>query len=233
MKIVGEEELTVKYIQHTGNDMGVVHAAQRSTKKMSDSMDKAEIGLIKFLAKNKHMTPFEHNSITFEIECPLFIRSQIHRHRTFSYNELSGRYSVVGDRYYIPKVYHSQDDKNKQGSAQVLSNRDNEELHHLAEIAIIRADEVYHRMLVAGVSKEEARIILPQNMMTNFWMTGNLRNWFQFLTLRLDSHAQYEVRIIAKKIFKELLIMFPIAGGALMKSMFNEQTLKNIEEEKI
>lgn len=223
MEIVNEEEIRVQYIQHTGSDLSIFNAAKQLTGAQNKSLGKAEIKYIQSLAEYKHMTPFEHNSITLQIACPLFIRSLILRHRTFSYNELSGVISMAGDRYYIPKVFHDKD------SVSELSPEVCKTLHELAEYSIMKTDENYYRLLDIGVSKEEARLILPQCMMTQFWMTGNLRNWFQFLAVRLESSSQSAGLLIGRKVLKELLGMYPIGGGALMQSMFSQEVLDKLK----
>ncbi len=222
--IVGEEALKVEFVQMVGSDEMVLKTAKVSTGKDTVDMVK-DIGLIKFLARNLHTSPFEHNYVTFRIECPLFVRSQWHRHRTQAYNEWSGRYSVVGDEFYLPKVYHKKADKtNKQGSSQEFEGRDASEMLNMAKISVLESKKNYDYLIEKGVSNEEARMILPQNMITKFFASASLLNWMRYCSLRCDAHTQYEHRILAKKLFKELLTMFPVSVAALTKSMFNDQT---------
>lgn len=226
-------ELAVEYVSHVGNDLTVVNAARISVMKGSTELTIKDKELIKYLADHKHMSVFEHQTATFIVSCPLYIRSQIYRHRTFSYNEVSRRYTDEGIMFYIPDVFHKQAVMNKQGSAEEFTKEENCEIKGIVEYSQKKMQEMYEKLLEKGVAKEEARCVLPTGLMTKFYMTGNLRNWMQFLTQRLDTHAQLEVRIIARKVFKELVILFPISMGALMVNMFNVETLQMIRDEKV
>lgn len=229
MQTVKLGAIRAEYIQHCGSDLMVVKAARVSTGREAVQLGERERKLIKFLATNQHFTPFEMCDATFLIECPLFIARQFHRHRTFSYNEWSGRYSVVGENFYIPEVLKMQDTKNKQGSIGELSEADNKKGIELINYECLKAYEIYQRLLDQNVSKEIARMVLPQNMMTKFYAKANLRNWMHYCSLRCDSHAQFEHQHLAGQIFSELLKMFPIAVGALARSMFNEETLERLK----
>ena len=223
MNIVGLEAIRSEYVQHCGSDLMVVRAARVSTGKEAVAFGEKEQKLIKYLATNKHFTPFEMCDITFLIECPIFIARQFHRHRTFSYNEWSGRYSEVGDNFYIPEKFLKQGTVNKQGSEGELEDKDSIKMLELAEYQVYKAFENYQCLLDHGISKEMARMVLPQNMMTKFYAKANLRNWMHYCSLRCDSHAQAEHQHLAKQVFHEILKMFPVSAGALAKSMFNEE----------
>lgn len=175
-----------------------------------------DIKLIRYLADHQHMTPFEHQSATVMIECPLFIRSQIHRHRTFSYSELSRRYTSDGIEFWLPGTLRQQADSNRQASVdQPIQHNEvgRDVMRRLTE----RAVGDYLRLLDMGVCREQARAVLPQNLLTRFYMTGNLRNWAHFLELRMDrSHAQYENYAIALRIYNILRSMWPLAIDALV-----------------
>ena len=218
-KIIMPDELGVQYVAHMGTDMTPVNAARISLASESINFDQKDKDLIRYLAKNNHMTPFEHQQVCFIITCPLFIRSQIHRHRTFSYNEVSRRYTDDGINFLKVEKFHYQDKKNKQGSAEELDADTLCKAKQLVEYTQLKCQEIYEKLLDMGVSKEEARVVLPVGLMTKFYMTGNLRNWMQFLALRLDPHAQWQTRIIAKMIFDQLVSMFPISVGALAAVM--------------
>lgn len=182
------------------------------TKEHSQEQDEK---LINYLAQHEHLTPFEYQHATLMIECPLFIRSQIHRHRTFSYNEISRRYTSEELDFWCPSELREQSAKNKQGStAQVIQ-------HNFAGVDImkrltIRSEQDYKELLDLGVCREQARAVLPQSLMTRFYMGGNLRNWSHFLKLRLDSHAQYEIQVIAQKCDDILRSLWPASLDALM-----------------
>lgn len=176
----------------------------------------ADTKLMFFLSREGHTSVFEHQSATFLIECPLFIRSQIMRHRTFSYNEISRRYTSEQIAFWKPTTYRKQATKNKQCSDGVLLAAASSSLQYSDSVRL--CVKAYEGLLNAGVCREQARAVLPQSLLTRFYMTGNLRNWAHFLKLRLDSHAQPEVQIIAQRIEAELRKLWPLPMDALMET---------------
>lgn len=177
----------------------------------------ADKKLMKYLADHQHMTPFEYQHATFLVECPLFIRSQIHRHRTFSYNEISRRYTSENLEFWIPDKWRKQSKNNKQASDGEVEHKPGMETAYKDSIRC--ALNVYNYYLNEyGLSREQARAVLPQSLLTRFYMGGNLRNWVHFIVLRKDEHAQYEVRVIAERIEKELRKLWPESMKALMPS---------------
>jgi thymidylate synthase (FAD) len=166
--------------------------------------------LMKYLADHKHLTPFEYQHATFLIECPLFIRSQIHRHRTFSFNEISRRYTDENLEFWIPDKWRKQSASNKQASSsEEALPRD------WSPRSTKEAIKDYDYLLEQGVCREQARAVLPQSLLTKFYMAGSLRNWAHFLELRLDDHAQYEIRVVAERIRDELKKLWPNSMEAL------------------
>jgi thymidylate synthase (FAD) len=196
-----------------------VHAARASFGKedKTGADEQGDKKLMFFLAREGHTSVFEHQSATFLIECPLFIRSQIMRHRTFSYNEISRRYTSEQLGFWIPEALRKQDEKAKQCSNGWLDNDMQTPACLAMRGAIRQAVEVYDSLLGVGVAREQARAVLPQSLLTRFYMTGNLRNWAHFLKLRLDAHAQPEVQIIAQKIHNELVKLWPLPMQVLME----------------
>lgn len=172
--------------------------------------------LINYLADHEHLTPFEYQHATLMIECPLFIRSQIHRHRTFSFNEISRRYTDEDIEFWIPTIYRRQSENNRQASAGVFAADDSEGLKDTYMLSCQMQEETYLHYLRVGVAREQARAILPQSLLTRFYMGGNLRNWAHFLALRLDSHAQPEVQIVAQKAYDILHGLWPTSLSALI-----------------
>lgn len=220
------ENCAVELIAHTSLDKGIATTEQmdvfpataarvsftRDTQRCDFARD---IKLINYLADHEHLTPFEYQHATVMIECPLFIRSQIHRHRTFSYNEISRRYTSDELAFWVPDDWHKQAKDNKQASdGNVEGSID---LYKIYEDNLYHAVHHYLWLLEQGVAREQARAILPQSLLTRFYMGGNLRNWAHFLKLREDSHAQYEVQVIARKIHKILSGLWPNSVEALMK----------------
>lgn len=179
-----------------GCDYSIVEAARVSYGSGISTIEK-DRKLVKFLNDNHHNSPFEHTTISFEISCPLIIARHFMRHRTFSFNEISARYKEVGDSFYLPRELRSQSKSNRQVSEQ------NDSLDHLIPLMkehYDRSYELYKNLLLQGVSREQARLVLPQSAYTRFVMTGNLRNWKHFLSLRDEKSAQYECVLFAKGI---------------------------------
>lgn len=184
----------------------------------------ADLKLMKFLADEGHTSCFEHQSASFLIEVPLFIRSQIHRHRTFSYNEISRRYTAENLEFWIPDKFRGQSSNNKQCSSDeeitmIRIVNDVESWEVEAENAyMLQTDScvfTYNAMIKAGIAREIARSVLPQSLLTRFYMTGNLRNWQHFIELRRDGHAQLEVQVVANRIAEELRKLWPESCKAL------------------
>lgn len=189
-----------------------------------------DLKLMKYLAKHKHMTPFEYQHATFLIECPLFIRSQIHRHRTFSFNEISRRYTSEQIEFWVPDKWRRQSSSNKQASTDDAVHEevwvDTDGGRKPLLLKVIPQDDyeaqvdyclqVYNHMISLGVCREQARAVLPQSLITRFYMGGNLRNWAHFIELRKDEHAQYEVRVVAERVEKKLRELWPNSVSALL-----------------
>jgi len=198
----------VKLIDRMGSEEDIIRAARMSTSGSFRGWDKDE-GLLAYLFVNQHMTPFEMCILHVEVECPIFIARQWMRHRTFSYNELSGRYTELPDVVWIPgaKQWRRQSFKNKQGSE--ANDKPLPELSEAFETAEHVCRDAYRMALEAGVAREQARVILPVGTMTRFRVCGNLRNWLHFLELRLDPHAQQEIREFAEAILKMIRMLWP------------------------
>lgn len=210
--------MKVDYVDHMGNDLTVVNSARISMNRDSQKLEPRDEKLINYLADHQHYTPFEHCMLTVIIECPLYIRSQIMRHRTASYNEVSRRYTEEEIEFYNPNVYRKQHKSSKQCSDGDLKDSENLQAQVLTQSIHQKCFDTYKQLLDLGVSREMARGVLPQNMMTKFYMTMNLRNWAHFLKLRLDNHAQLEVQEIAQDVKKILLDKFPVSGEKLLES---------------
>ena len=182
--------------------------------------------MLKFLAKHKHFTPFEMIDFTFEVQCPVYIARQVHRHRSFSYNEWSGMYSKVGESFFIPDVLQKQPDKALKLPEEDLEPGVSGDLLKRVEIHCLRSSELYNRLLESETTRNLSRLVLPQNMITKFWMKGNLRNWMHYCALRDVDNAHFEHKHLASCLFKELLKMVPLCVSALAKSSFTAETLK-------
>ena len=191
----------VRLIDWMGKDLSVVRAARVSYNadwRAGEDEGKDE-RLINYLLRNKHSTPFEAVTFTFEVKAPIFVLRQWHRHRTWSYNEISARYTELDEGVYVPALEHitTQSKDNKQMRT--------EEQHPFAERfqAIIRTSHIdstyrYKKLIDEGCPRELARSILPLAAYSRMFATVNLHNLLHFLRLRLHSHAQYEIRVYAE-----------------------------------
>ncbi len=185
----------VRLVDFMGGDLAVVQSARVSYAAESKG-EEADRKLINYLLKNDHMTPFEQSVFKFHVSCPIFVMRQWIRHRMASYNEISGRYTEVKDEFYIPTVWRGQDLKNKQGS--VAANVPNEELTRLLDSQVRACYETYQKLLKLGAAREMARMILPLNGYTQFYWTINARSLMNFISLRADAHAQWEIQKYAE-----------------------------------
>lgn len=189
-------------------------------------LSRADYGLIHYLAKHKHTSCFEHQGATCRLKVPIFIARQIQRHRTFAYNEVSRRYVDTPPEFFVPDSWRKRADNVKQGSSEETVDNDvwtisawgltgtNAKTEY--DTMVKQAVAVYENMLSFGVAPEMARMILPQSMYTEFYMSGNLRNWAHFLKLRLDGHAQLEVQQVAQQVADLLTPVWPVSMEALM-----------------
>ena len=195
-------------VDRLGTETSIVNAARVSFGKIRTEMDDRDAALVRYLIKNHHTSPLEHVVFTFLVHCPLFIRSQWHRHRTWSYNEISRRYTDVDIEFYTPPELREQAESDRQAS------RPAEHLDQAACKALIEEHhkcslDLYHKLLEQGVCREQARGVLPQDMMTTFWATVDLNNLLKFLELRDSDHAQWEIREYAIAIKKLIKPDFP------------------------
>jgi len=176
-------------------------------------------GLIDFLYKNRHMSPFEHGHMTFFIETPIFVAREFMRHRTLSYNEMSGRYKELPPRFFVVDSQRPLRQVGKVGAYTFKLGTDEQYGHTFATTtqAYQNAWGAYQNMLNAGVAKEVARNVLPVGIMTQFYVTGNPRNWMQFLTLRNDEHALAEIRAVAEQIEYHFSQNMPLTYAAYKK----------------
>jgi len=190
-------------VNHMGDETTIVNAARVSFGKRRETMDERDVVLLKYLIENQHTSPLEHISFTFIVHCPLFIRSQWHRHRTWSYNEVSRRYTSLDLEFYVPHQVREQAKTNRQASVDAV-DLDQETARGLIATHNQASLDLYDRLLDMGACREQARGVLPQNLMTTYWATVDLHNLLRFLELRDSEHAQWEIRQYAAAI-KELV----------------------------
>lgn len=189
----------VRLVDRMGSDISIARAARVSYDAAwrAGKDEGSDAKLIHYLWKNHHTTPFEAVTFTFEVYAPIFVLRQWHRHRTWSYNELSARYRALPEMYYMPAVdmVGQQATKNRQGREESDVERANDLLRVDAHCK--RAFYEYGRLLEAGWPRELARMILPLNTYSHMFATVNLLNLMKFFTLRCSAHAQYEIRMYA------------------------------------
>lgn len=212
------DKSTVTLVKSNASDADVALAAWISFDRDSEErlQDQGRVrGLINFLMRERHSSPFEHGSFTFRIDTPLFVAREFHRHRTMSYNEVSGRYTEMKPRFYLPTglrpvVQHGRaGDYNFTHDDDILSDAQ----HHL-EGTCKTAWANYQKMLKYGVAKEVARMALPLNLMTQFYATVNPRNLMHFLGLRSSEQALYEIRDVAAQMEGHLKEAMPMTYDA-------------------
>lgn len=186
-----------------GNETTIVNSARISFQNIKEQFDERDEKLLKYLIQNKHTTPLEHVTFTFMVHCPLYVRSQWHRHRTWSYNEVSGRYTSENITFYVPQNLRKQSQSNRQASTDEIIQQNEDAVKKTNQICF-QAYHWYLKLLQMGVCRQQARGVLPQCMMTTFWATVDLHNLLHFIELRDDEHAQKEIREYAKAM-KELI----------------------------
>jgi len=208
----------VDYVQHMGSDLTVVNSARVSFGVEKEELDERDRKLINYLIKHRHTSTLEHNLITFRFVVPLFVRSQHHRHRTWSYNEISRRYTDVNIQFYEPKQFRTQHKSNRQASnAEELINpilscgSDCDEMVGLHNQMSL---DLYNRMIEAGVCREQARGVLPQNLYTEYYGTTNANNLLKFIDLRTHEGAQWEIQKVAEACLEIATDLFPETVGA-------------------
>lgn len=185
-------------------DKRIVNSARISYGyKKSEKFTAKDKNLLYFLMENQHTSPFEMVEFLFHIKAPLFVARQWFRHRTFSYNEISARYTTVEPEFFIPREIRCQSEENFQQSGGILKEGSKEFIQICKEDSEA-AYKKYLESLKNGVPREQARILLPQNMMTEFYCKGNLHNWLRFIRLRNSKEAQSEIKDYAM-VIEELI----------------------------
>lgn len=182
----------VRLIGLLGGDQRVVQAARVTYGSQSTSEDRDK-KLIAYLLRNAHFSPFEHSVFQFHVKCPLFVARQWMRHRWSSFNEVSARYTEMPEEVYQPQAFRVQDLKNKQGSVAASSLNQQAALDEYRH-AMEASRGAYEKLLSMGVAREMARLTLPTSQYTQYYWTVNARSLMNFLALRMDEHAQFEMR---------------------------------------
>ena len=213
----------VEYVDHMGDDYMPLEAARMSTGNPTGWDVEKDKKLRDYLWRNGHATPFEMSVLQVEIQCPIFVAREWMRHRTMSYNEFSGRYAVMPDLYYVPDTSRvvKQHQTNKQMSGDQMSQSEVDSVITAIDHANTIARAVYDDLIAKGVAREIARCVLPVSQYTRFRVQANLRNWFNFLNLRMDQAAQYEIRVYAEQVADIISHIWPQTY-----EVFEKHTLK-------
>lgn len=207
---IGKLEL----VDHVGSDLTIVNSARVSFGVHKSELDDKDRKLIRYLIKHKHTSTLEHCFVTFRVKVPLFIRSQHHRHRTWSYNEISRRYTAEKLEFYEPKAFRTQHESNRQASNenQLIDPKIGSYGKTASETIKIFHNEafnLYNELMDAGVCREQARGVLPQNLYTEYYASANLNNILKFIELRSHEGAQWEIQKVAEGMLKILEELYP------------------------
>jgi len=207
--LYGDDIGKVELVQTIGNDLSVVNAARVSFGVEKEEIDERDKKLINYLVKHRHTSTLEHCFMTFKFVVPLYVRSQHHRHRTWSYNEISRRYTDVDIQFYEPSSFRTQHKTNRQASNLDMVNPNINNFKntnipvtpYLASEAVMyhntRSLDLFNKLIENGVCREQARGILPQNLYTQYIGSCNLSNLLKFIDLRTHEGAQWEIQQVA------------------------------------
>lgn len=221
----------VRLIDYMGGDESIVQAARVSYGKGTKTVNE-DRGLIRYLMRHRHTTPFEMVEVKFHVKLPIFVARQWIRHRTANVNEYSGRYSVMKDEFYVPghDAIHFQSLRNKQGRAQEeVPAETRQKVLDILTSSQSKLYEEYEQLLEDDLARELARINLPLSLYTEWYWKIDLHNLFHFLSLRLDAHAQYEIRVYAEAIARITKAVVPVAWEAFDDYVLKAESFSRME----
>jgi thymidylate synthase (FAD) len=218
------------YKDHMGSDLTVVNAARVSFGKERKAIGYTSIDggpdipvladmdkkLINYLAKHKHMSPFGHAFVTFHVKAPIFVARQLVKHKFLRWNEISRRYVDSDPEFYLPDEWRGRSEDKKQGSDGVIQT--NQRIMAASSKANMWSIRNYQGLLNEGVAPEQARMVLPQSTMTEWYWSGSLDAFADMCNLRCKNDTQYETRVVANKISEKLLDLFPVSWEALKEN---------------
>lgn len=227
-------QITATLIDHMGSDLTTVNAARVSFGKESHAvewldytyengnrsgdliavLDERDKKLIHYLAKHKHLSPFGHAFASFRVKAPIFVARQLVKHQYLRWNEISRRYVDEYPEFYVPEVWRGRSEDKKQGSEGVVDL----ETYYPPTQYYVDANEYYLDLLAQGVAPEQARMVLPQSTMTEWWWSGSLDAFAAMCNLRCAGDTQYETRLVADQISDVMGELFPVSWSALMEN---------------
>ena len=203
-------DIEVTLIDHCGTDLSVVNAARVSFHKVSEEFTAQDEKLIIYLAKHKHFSPFNHAFLSFRVKAPIFVARQLVKHKFMPWNEVSRRYVDEEPEFYMPEDWRRRADNVKQGSSTETWGKG------WKQSSMREALKDYEYLIQEGVAPEQARMVLPQNTMTEWIWSGTLGAYCDMLRLRLDPHTQLESQLVAQKIYRDVARLFPVSCRALL-----------------
>jgi len=221
---------SVCYVDHMGSDITVVNSARVSFGVQKSDLDGRDKRLINYLIKHRHTSTLEHNLVTFKFVVPLFVRSQHHRHRTWSYNEISRRYTDKDLQFYEPKQFRTQHKSNRQASnpdelidpnwSRIYNSVIPTKTRTASEVVKAHHEsslKLFYTLIDKGVCREQARGVLPQNLYTEFYGTVNLSNLLKFIDLRTHEGAQWEIQKVAEACLEIATDLWPVTVNSYRK----------------
>ena len=233
--------ISATLLAHMGNDLDVVNAAKVSFAKESKEFDDNSVRLIKYLAKHRHMSPFGHCFARFHVKAPIFVARQLVKHKFLRWNEVSRRYVDDEPEFYTPDVWRGKAEDKKQGSSDVdmteitINEPDSyfdgdyvddkaglqpwvlytANIEDIVQDTYERSYWTYEKLINGGVAPEQARMVLPQSTMTEWWWSGSLDAFADMCNLRCKPDTQLETRIVANDISNHMRELFPVSWRAL------------------
>ncbi len=219
-------------LDYMGTDLTIVNSARVSFDVNHSKLQPKDKKLIRYLYRNKHTSPFEHCSIKFECNVPLFVARQHMRHRTWSFNEVSRRYTDINLEFYMPEEFRPPADTNRQESIQdgtminpilqIVQGTNQgwpSTASELLKSHTRKSVKLYNQMLDGGICREQARMVLPQSMYCKYVATANLHNILKFISLRDKPEAQWEIMRLAQEMGSAVSVLFPEAWAAFTESV--------------
>jgi thymidylate synthase (FAD) len=203
-----------------GDDLRIVNMARQSFGQESTEMGEDEKGLINFLMRERHGTPFEGPVYTFNVKCPLFVMREWIRHRIASYNEYSGRYSIMLEDFYVPELREIRTQEGKPGNYTFAPTAVHlqQSGQHVIRVNSEKSWEQYEVLIEQGTAKEVARMVLPVNFYTQFTWVVNLRSLFNFISLRSNENAMWEIRQFSRQIEHLVKPIVPVAYETFVRN---------------
>ena len=212
-------ECSVELIDYMGNDLTVVNSARVSFNKHSEELSEADVKLIKYLAKHKHISPFGHCFASFRIKTPIFVARQLVKHKFLRINEVSRRYVDADPEFYIPNEWRARPRGGiKQGSGEPVEDFTEYKAAKAYHDLLALAQSTYAWMIEHDIAPEQARMLLPQSTLTEFYWSGSLDAFAAMCKLRCAEDTQFETRLVADQVAEHLEQLFPISFNALMEN---------------